>query len=1031
VRELVRRSFTRWEWLQRVLPAMRDLGRALPRPDRRKRWRPAARRTVLTRTGLVVGALLLVVAAASVITVLWNVVFDEPFLGFTMREIRRRCDETGFACNGATSIFFTVAPLLVGSFLFVLLRLRWVRRSLVKEATERPADLVETSGDILGTVVGRDDLCNVLQEDLRDRKGRRPHVVVGGVGVGKTAVLVRLTELLARRGAVPVPIRLRDASDDLDFLEMARTAFVRHTQPAQWSNAEAERAWRRLCRADEVVVLADGLEEAFAHRASEQRDHVVRVAVQRARKRRYPLIITSRPHEALSALDAARVHLEPLSHDAALEYIGAGRRIDDPHRLARLVETANVVETPLYLELIRELHENGQLRPPAIDTRSADRVSLRVMILRNWVDALIAGTLDRTAAVPLTRIEREATVIQLGALACCGLAQDSLDVTFEGFAVPDRARSDKRAAIYQDLASAADKELKKLSRDGSPVALNIQVAASHGVRLGLVEPRTNGVRFTHSIMQAYLGSRIIGAALENDDFRNALTNPGQELLGALIMFSRSTATETANLPAQGSWHEFLTHELCAAAANAPPAKKVGLYSAAVQVARADSPADPSGPAHALVSDWPEISFRADATRDAKHLAVERLGDAARRFEPSRPGRELYGCLYEICRKEEAYPVRLVAAQEIGSGGATAFAALEERFQETLSTNVGAERGRSGAWAVDPETERRCILDAWLMPQLAGSTAPEDKPMHLLDEWLGLVGNGLPLSVEAALAQGFKYAANRRPQHPREHAEARAILVARADDMLKKSKFWFSRLTLLHALCLWGLSGTVHARRELRERRHYGEVVRGWLARPGIASEHPFVREAAELVVRALNSRDPMRFIWIDESAVATTIGSRAVSGTHPTAQTLWIPRSAGWLALDARAQQLVADLLILLNLAERSPSPRDRARNHERINRDALPPCIVGERRVYLRPKEAPGATQPRPGEACKGGCPVGLCPYPPKGHLPYREELGEAFCRNQRALLRRPLTGPAPWQIPVRSELKRFWTDMEERARV
>ena len=42
----------------------------------------------------------------------------------------------------------------------------------------------------------------------------RPHLLVGGVGAGKTAVLVRLTEFLAA-GAVPVPIRLRTPETEL------------------------------------------------------------------------------------------------------------------------------------------------------------------------------------------------------------------------------------------------------------------------------------------------------------------------------------------------------------------------------------------------------------------------------------------------------------------------------------------------------------------------------------------------------------------------------------------------------------------------------------------------------------------------------------------------------------------------------------------------------------------------------------------------------------------------------------------------
>ena len=91
----------------------------------------------------------------------------------------------------------------------------------------KPRAVVQTAGRIIGEVVGRDELCHVMIHDLRDRDTRRPHVVVGGVGTGKTALLVQLTKLLAERGAVPVPVRLRDAQDQLDFRELGAPAVPR------------------------------------------------------------------------------------------------------------------------------------------------------------------------------------------------------------------------------------------------------------------------------------------------------------------------------------------------------------------------------------------------------------------------------------------------------------------------------------------------------------------------------------------------------------------------------------------------------------------------------------------------------------------------------------------------------------------------------------------------------------------------------------------------------------------------------------
>ncbi|MDX2682065.1 hypothetical protein [Streptomyces soliscabiei] len=75
---------------------------------------------------------------------------------------------------------------------------------------------------------GGGQLAEVIAQRLRERATRRPCLLVGGVGAGKTAVLVRLSQLLAGQNAVPVPIRLRDASGgaDLNFERLAEQRFA-------------------------------------------------------------------------------------------------------------------------------------------------------------------------------------------------------------------------------------------------------------------------------------------------------------------------------------------------------------------------------------------------------------------------------------------------------------------------------------------------------------------------------------------------------------------------------------------------------------------------------------------------------------------------------------------------------------------------------------------------------------------------------------------------------------------------------------
>lgn len=212
-----------------------------------------------------------------------------------------RCMHLSFSC-GALTGFATSGLLLALASGFLLGRLYLILWRYRARARSESRELVPTAGTISDEVVGRDDLCRVVMKDLHDRRNRRPHVLVGGVGTGKTAVLVRLTEFLAENHAVPVPIRLRDAMNDLDFEALARESFANEVDQYLLSAGEGEKIWRRLRNDGRIVVLADGLEEALVGgKAEKERDNVIRAAIRKAHQRRLPLVIASRPHDPLRA----------------------------------------------------------------------------------------------------------------------------------------------------------------------------------------------------------------------------------------------------------------------------------------------------------------------------------------------------------------------------------------------------------------------------------------------------------------------------------------------------------------------------------------------------------------------------------------------------------------------------------------------------------------------------------------------------------------------------------------------------------
>jgi hypothetical protein len=1080
----IRQTFSRMLSSRRIYRTRRAV-------DERRIWRRSRPLVKVVKIGSVAGGILLLALVAGSV---YRVASGRPsgFLAYA----DRACGSASFSCNIISGTLGPILSLALASAIFLLVRLWLVSRPYVQRARGEPHRVVQTAGSMIGQVVGRDELCHVLIEDIRDPRNRRPHVVIGGVGAGKTALLVRLTALLAERGAVPVPVRLRDAQANLDFRELARRRFVADTHMALLSDAEGEKVWRELVKNDQVVVLADGLEEALIDgNALKERDNLLRLAIRQANEHKLPLIITSRPHDPLRDMEAAIVELEPLSEEAALEYVQQPGGREDDRRLDWVVETADVAETPFYVQVTRQLYRAGLMAyltsrraDRRLDTRSVDRAELRLRLLDSWVHALVDGHFP--AGLPLSREDRLATVEQLSLLACIGLGRDRLQVRFTD---AEAMLTAPRPAIIEEVERALD-QLKR--------RFDLRLAATWGTQLGLVEASGDGLRFPHTIMQAYLASRLIDVAMADETYRcQAVKESGREFLIALVLNSRARiqsrshdamARPTAAAPSAGPVPDIVSL-LCEEADSRSDVKALRLYAAALPIDCVEKDPRHAVIAAELAAKWPDIWARDQRTlEEAKLNLVRRFGESARTIterrgtkpstQPAELGKSVasgelgepaYLHLYRICCLEHSYAVRLEGVLEIGAGEDEAFAALErvlgpdaDPVDGQASSPGPASPGpaATGPAATGPaatgsttgvlagstdlddaiQEERRWkegVIRAWLAPLLVGSVS--DKRSRAarknLERWLHFVSAetrsraeaDMRLSLEVALAQGFKYAANRRRRHPHARPEATAYLAERAREMLKDSRFWFSRLTLLHALCLWSLAdGPGPQSRDRRDTDHEA-LVRHWLGSPGGGPEHPFVAEASKLAVLALGTGQPERFIWIDEIGVAAKIGSRPANLAAPRKHSLWIPPSTGWTALHPRAQQLLADVLLLLNLAERGAHPSDRNRRLRRTDRNDLPPCLAMDR-TPLDPTRTVGMAETSgPGSNCKHGCHFELCPYPPKGEVGYRIELSEAFCRRQQALVSgaSPRRRAAPWQHALPGELKEFWRQMGQRA--
>ncbi|MET9914210.1 ATP-binding protein [Streptomyces sp. NPDC006476] len=1095
------------------------------------------------------------------------------------------------------AISHIVGPVLTGSLLLAFFLLYWYHRTkkpLVDKARNHPHELVPTAGTLVNRIVGRRELSQVIAQTLRNRKTRKPYLLVGGVGVGKTAVLVELTRMLAQQSAVPVPIRLRDMKEDgeLDFEQMARRRFEEETDQSVLAGSNIDKTWRQLRLDDKVVVIADGLEEALLDdKFQEDRDNIIRRAIDRADRQKLPLVIASRPHAPLEGTRAAIADMEPLSEEAALEYLIRDSGELDERRLDWVVETAEVVDSPIYLRIAHLLQQRGLLEHLTLrdghhrmDTRSNDRATLRLGLLDTYRQAIEDGRIFDNLV--MDRRERRETIWVVSALACLGLLQDSLEVTFDDFVsahvddLCERMKSqDDHKVTGNHQGNGIRLSVSPAQRDAIWGVLSRKVGRSepwlnvleyphecrtelgryiaNGQLLGLVYGCANRVRFPHSILQAYLGYRLL-RELQDDEIdavvEPALHSPGpsRELLIALVLLSRDRAdalarsggVSQAGAPAHNSrgTPPKLAELLSNAAAHRHDAKYYDLYAAAFEIDCADPVAMQDKLAQDLDARWAELTIKGDqrTIEEAKLGLVRHFGAALRERERrSKAGHALPGMepvqpclpyrhLFQIGTHEPSYAVRIAVAHQIAAGGDAAFKELRTEFplgsdpvaqylgrireaKEKLdhdytawlneeaanpaSDSMAAEkRQRKLDWIMN-EYERSRIalwrhfaLRAWLVPMVVGSVSERYRAeakerlnlwLHNLTAPAGGQNPPMPLSLENALAQGFKNAANRRRRHPDAHEETRGYLVKQAEKMLTRSRYWYAQLSLLHALCLWELpdtAGRTTTYSSANLRKHHPpsppadatsddgststgpeEPVRSvtrWLALAGSAHQapapldatderppdkvlHPFVAEAGDLVTLALETGHPERFIWIDENGATDNVGSTPADPEHYRKHNLWIAPSVGWSILHPRAQRLLADVLVMLNLTEGNGTPDDIEERLKLADKDTLPYCLTHDR-SRLHPEHSVGrAEKDDCGTTCLSPCEFRLCPYPPQtGNA--QAELAELFCRQQQTLLHSryrwhlPAVSrhTAPWvSIPVR-ELHAFWEKMANRNR-
>jgi hypothetical protein len=786
-------------------------------------------------------------------------------------------------------------------------------------------------------VYGRDRLVAEITASLRPPYSAGPQILVGHTGAGKTTLLLALAAHLARDHFVlPIVLSLRDKDTDLEqfgFTELAIKRFHELIDPYIRTEAEADKLWRWMRSRGQIVVLADDLDRCPAASGLDPYKTWIRLALDAARRRNLPLVLTTRPAGLPPDLHEPPIDLTdwPLEDDCSssskcppAEYVlrRAGRSEDDGQ--ARSVVEANIkvgklLENAFYLALLARLLRAGALAPPPA---SGGKHAVRIALL----DA------DRRRL--------------------CG----------EGVIDPSECkRRDDALRRVEGLAIAWLSP--KSEPDFEPRWLD---AIRDGERFGLLSLGEQGhPQFRHEVLHAYFASRAIAAG--DSAWVAALDDTPNAARVQLALVLAAAGRGNSDFCQQAS------EKLLADAQTVTADQRLLRASVAAEAARAGAF---SGRDRQIVERCTEA--RIDAGPVAKRAALDQIKllggakavEALWAYAEDEDYDTRWGAVERLVRRCSG--VDAADGEEMRSPvGAEAYQVLDPKIKAALDIARPLldepEQKRPDDWAPAIAPLKQM---AWMLPALrtgAKDPALRAKIDERLSDLLDLERNRVTLQrgLEASVAQGFKADAR---LHPLEPPDRYAI------DMLHhRAVFWYSQLNLVHALALRMARDPDSGSRSLAEivatveQRERDAKRRRLDGTAGLGGLHPMLRFAAKLCVKGLKGRPGEeraerieRRVWDDEGVV--------VSG-RPT-------------SLDPSAAQLVGEITVLLNLNETGGFRQRQEFGEE----PTLPHCLQGS--------HDRGELQNGCHEDCRFRlCPL----QPARDRLSAHREISRTFCRDQR----------------------------------
>ena len=681
---------------------------------------------------------------------------------------------------------------------------------------------------IADNVVSRKRLVKEIADDLD--AGARMQVLVGRTGSGKTMVLLKLVQHLAKRGQVPIAISLRD-STDLDFEEQAwrsyRRAFPKHTEE------EVDKHWRWHRRGGLIVILIDDLEKAREDKAKAKPRAVIE-ALEATARAGLRVVAASRPTGVPAEFKQGRIDLEPLDDKEVCEALEQRITLSSSNGhdetavkgvIETIVKDAQIPKTPYFLAISRVLADTGSL--PQLDVSTA--ADTRLVLLDAYREDLRSGR--SRADSGLDETTRASALDGLEAVALVSLGK------------PSRV---------EDVGAAV--------RDLLELDLDARLTVEYGQRLGVLESRYDDlVRFGHPTTLAYFASCYLVKRKDNRDlWERALTAADLGSAAGLAFVFANAAAGDPELARSTSIQlldrlDQATNGSNGASDLANPNERLQILNTAEEIARRNGAW--SGGLGERILDRARKERDLGAIPREQVRLIEELG--------SIHSQRAYETLWGYATKAPDYSVRRRAMRVLLEGGGdavkSALGQVEQvmraanDFRQTHTLPVNDDRGA-------PFDDLRAV--AWVLPSLrtvcrgtAASCALDEYQLRLREHAEQMTTQS---GMESSIADGLKQDAMRDAGKPVDEFALEML-----DPDKRPAIFWFTRVLLVQAVARRCLG-----RDDCQSARELVSATRN--------DPHPFVRATARLCTRALRRGRWEPYIWVDMTQVAAGASSPLV-----------------------------------------------------------------------------------------------------------------------------------------------------------